>query len=107
MTYKVTVVNIRTHPGAYYIGRPSTLSNQCKIGDGIGREAAIAWFESWFRQQILENNPSVLVELKLIHEYAKKKGAVALGCFCKPARACHGDIIKKFIDDNQEFLDEI
>ena len=36
--------------------------------------------------------------MKSLHELKYKK----IGCWCKPYKSCHGDIIKKYVDKLEE-----
>ncbi|MFA7101502.1 MAG: DUF4326 domain-containing protein [Bacilli bacterium] len=87
-----TVVNIyKTKDLNYvYIGRGSPFGNPFVIGkDGI-REEVIEKYRSYFRGK-LEDPAFKAMVLRL-------RGK-RLGCFCKP-KACHGDIIKEWLDED-------
>lgn len=61
------------------------------------REEAIESYENYLRLAISNKNNYICQELNKIHKMAKL-GDVNLVCFCKP-KACHGDIIKKLIEE--------
>lgn len=90
-----------------YIGRGSALGNpytgsralkntkaeyQCE-----SRESAIDKYKEYLILAISEKNRYICDELNKIWSKAKS-GDVNLVCFCNP-KACHGDIIKKLIED--------
>ena len=82
-----TVVNLRTSSFDVYIGRAGK-GQDGKWGNPFStgtREENIKNFEEY-----LVNNKELMQDL---HELRGKR----LGCFCKP-KACHGDVLKKYID---------
>ncbi len=100
------VVHFKKEKFDIYIGRPSKFGNPYSHeNDTIAefhvenREEAIRMFEEY-----LVNNEELMLSL---HELKYK----TLGCWCKP-QACHGDIIKKYvdrledIDKRKQLLDE-
>jgi len=56
-----------------------------------GREKCIELFEEYFLDRL--ETDSVFAEAVL-----KLKGK-RLGCFCRPNEACHGDVIKRWLDE--------
>ncbi len=103
----IYVVNKRTHRSTsqdFLIGRGTPLGNPwdwrgskkalyvCK-----NREEAISNYKLWFDERILWKNEKVLAELRKIYKMAKV-GDVYLVCYCQPL-ACHGEIIKEFIEE--------
>lgn len=116
MQYRVLVVNIKYDKNAVYIGRPSALQNpyglpgqssKYSLIPTSSRDECCDKFDSYLCEKIKENDPIVIKELCRIHKLGKTYGAVKLGCFCKPSFRCHGDGIKKFIEDNYELLEEL
>lgn len=88
-----------------YIGRGSPLGNpftsiknrQTKAKEVCeSREESVKKFDQYIFHEIQNNNRIICDELNRIYLMAKK-GDVNLVCFCKP-KACHGDVIKKYID---------
>jgi len=73
-----------------YIGRPSIFGNPFSVKE-YGREGCIARYKEYFYKRIKE-------DVKFKEEVLKLKDKV-LGCFCKPL-ACHGDVIKEYLDNN-------
>lgn len=61
------------------------------------RDEAIDKYEEYFKEKIAARDYSFLTELRRLYKMAKK-GDVNLVCYCYPSR-CHGEIIKKFIED--------
>lgn len=95
------VVNKRTHtpqPNDYYIGRPSPLGNPFSHMDLAhtikcsSRQEAVDKYEQWLRQEIAKPQSIVRAALKAIPKDAN------LVCWCAPL-ACHGDVIKKIIEE--------
>jgi hypothetical protein len=85
----VEVVNLRNcsdwgKPGDICIDRQTKWGNPFKMYSENDRDDVIKKYEDYF----------ITTLLKDIHEISHAK---RLGCWCKP-KACHGDIIKKYID---------
>ena len=90
-----------------YIGRGSPLGNPFTGSKKVentkavfqcsSREEAIEKYENYLRLAIYENDSYICNEMNRIWKMAKT-GDVNLVCFCKP-KACHGDIIKKLIEE--------
>jgi hypothetical protein len=59
-----------------------------------GRERCLELYREYFYKRINEDIPFREAVLSL----RNKK----LGCFCKPDNACHGDIIKEWLDNNEQ-----
>lgn len=103
--YVIEVINIRHNADCEYIGRPSPLGNPYAISSSQCRNAVCDNYEEWFHLQIELNNPLVLNELRRLHLIGKKTGIIKLGCFCKPRHRCHGDTIKRWMENNFDFLE--
>ena len=84
------VVNKYREAYDVYIGRPSQFGNPFSVKE-YGREGCIARYKEYFYKRIKE-------DVKFKEEVLKLKDKV-LGCFCKPL-ACHGDVIKEYLDNN-------
>lgn len=84
--------------GAVYIGRPSPLGNPFYMSSEINRDAVCDAYEVWFNEQILKQNKSVLDELNRLVQLAGS-GDLILGCYCGPEKRCHGDTIKRYVDN--------
>lgn len=86
-----------------YIGRkyrsknPSPLANPYPLAEGVDRVKSIQKYRLWLMGKIKQKDPKVLAELRRIEALSKKE-PVNLVCFCAP-RACHGDVIKQFLED--------
>jgi hypothetical protein len=106
----IRIVNKRTHtPTRYdvYIGRGSPLGNPYSWKEGTkaefivgSREEAIAAYEPWFHRQRL-NDTIVHAYLNKMKDSLLRGEPVNLVCFCAPD-SCHGDIIKKYLEDYLE-----
>lgn len=98
-------VNIRFQEYDIYIGRPGkgitdapfgnphpvdSLCPICKVVHGRGE--AVAAFKPWFYSE----------EGKLMRQLVEDriKPGMRLGCFCKPLRECHGDVIAAYVNNN-------
>ena len=106
----INVVNKYKHEPSnndVYIGRGSPLGNPFTGSKKVentkaafqcsSREKAIEKYENYLRLAIYENDSYICNEMNRIWKMAKT-GDVNLVCFCKP-KACHGDIIKKLIEE--------
>jgi len=80
-----------------YIGRPNPLGNPFVIGRDGTREKVIALYHNWLTDlwNIGDNNAQ-RIELFRLADIAKIRD-LYLVCWCAP-KACHGDIIKQFIE---------
>lgn len=91
------VVHFKKEKYDVYIGRPSKWGNPYSHKEGTlaefkvnSREEAVRKFEEY-----LISNEDLMKDLPSL------KGKV-LGCWCKP-KACHGDILVKYIDASPLF----
>ncbi len=92
----IKVVNCKFSKYDIYIGRgkcprtgeKSIWGNPYKIGEDGNRQEVIDKYEKYLCELLLQ--PEYQEEIK------KLKGKT-LGCWCKPL-ACHGDIIKKYVE---------
>ena len=89
-----TVVNKRNSEYDVYIGRGSKWGNPFIIGKDGHRVEVIDKYEEWLLGIRVAPNGQKVPSL----DEAKQelKGNV-LGCFCAP-RACHGDVLMRFVD---------
>lgn len=71
------------------IDRRSPFGNPFIIGKDGDRKEVIEKYRVWFYSRIHKN-------LDFLYRVLKLKDKT-LGCWCKP-EACHGDIIKEFLD---------
>ena len=87
-------VGRRTTTRSIYIGRPSPLGNPYSMKDKSieERNRVCALYQKWFDDKVVNKDPEVMLALELIPNDA------VLGCYCSPLR-CHGDTIKKYIDE--------
>lgn len=113
----IYVVNKHKHKKTakdIYIGRGSELGNpfthkelentkaQYKCDS---REKAILNYEFYIRDKIEKRDSNICKKLNEIFSMACKND-VFLVCFCKP-KSCHGDIIKKIIEEKLNRLDDL
>tara|TARA_R110000868_G_scaffold115997_6_gene309362 strand:+ start:8109 stop:8438 length:330 start_codon:yes stop_codon:yes gene_type:complete len=106
----ISVVNKYKHTPTstdVYIGRGSALGNPYTGSKSVentkaeyqceSREVAIAKYKEYLMLAISEKNRYICDELNKIWLMAKSSD-INLVCFCKP-KPCHGDIIKKVIEN--------
>lgn len=104
----------KKEPNDIYIGRGSVLGNpythlnldktkaefHCN-----SREESISSYEKYIISKIDSKDPEISKELDKIYFLALNQD-VNLVCFCKP-KSCHGDIIKKIIDQRLNHLNNL
>jgi hypothetical protein len=101
----IQVHNKHTYKGeGHYIGRPSALGNPYthlySDRDDVtiveSRDKAVSMYKEWL-EEAYDDDIFVHDEINfLVKEYLKKK-ELHLICWCKP-QACHGDVIKEFLE---------
>ncbi len=85
-----TVVNVSAYKGVpRYIGRGSIFGNPFVIGDDGTREEVIEKYRFYFYERLGYDSH--------FKERVESLCGCVIGCFCKPA-ACHGDVIKEYLD---------
>lgn len=88
--------------GMMAVARPvSPLANPFSIKEHGSRLAVLALYREWLTKKIQDKDPRVCHELARLQKLAKV-GKVTLLCWCAPKYACHGDIIKEFLE-TQDF----
>jgi hypothetical protein len=93
----IHVVNKRTFEGnGIYIGRPSLLGNPFKMKSEADRERVIREYRTWLWERVKERG-KVFGELVRIRKLAERED-VYLVCFCRPEKACHGDVITSCVE---------
>ena len=90
-------VGRKHEPGAIYIGRGSPLGNPFVIGRDGDRDEVIHRYRNWFAMKVKSQDSVVMAELRRLYRIHRDAGDLVLGCFCAP-QACHGDVIKDFLD---------
>ena len=93
---ETTVIHIRdSKPGDIYIGRPGKgesgyFGNPIRLKWGDSRGATIEGYRAYFLKRIEDDKEfrRRILELK----------GLRLGCFCKPHRPCHGDVIAEWLN---------
>ena len=91
-----------------YIGRGSPFGNQFswlpgtaekfRVSDRAEAIKRYAEHLEWARM----NDPVIYKGLNLLCAKALRDEPINLVCFCKP-QACHGDVIKKYVERRNEF----
>ena len=82
-----------------YIGRPSLLGNQFRIGKDGTREDVIRLYRAWLWEQI-RRRAAIYHELKRLARIASR-GDLPLICWCKERDKdvhSHGDILKRAVE---------
>lgn len=88
--------------GMMAVGRPaSPLANPFSIKEHRSRLAVLTLYKEWLTKKIQNKDPQVCRELARLQKLAQV-GEVSLLCWCAPKYACHGDIIKEFLE-TQDF----
>lgn len=106
----ITVVNRRIYKGLhnFYIGRGSPLGNDYSHKEGTSAlyivdtvEEAVACYEQDLRKKIKEKDPKICNELNHLYKYYKIHKELNLACYCKwkGHEPCHGDVIKKILEE--------
>jgi hypothetical protein len=104
----------KPEPNDIYIGRGSVLGNPFTHFDlektkaefhCETREESISSYEKYLLEKIEKKDSAICNELNKIYFLAIKQD-VSLICFCKP-KSCHGDIIKKVIEQRIYNLDNL
>ncbi len=105
----ITVVNKYKHSPTlndFYIGRGTDIGNpfthitsKATKAEFIvkDRETAIIEYEKWILDKIEKKDKKVCDTLNFIFKQAQK-GELNLVCYCSP-KSCHGDVIKKIIEE--------
>jgi len=97
MIGSVTVVNKYKHKAdahTIYIGRPSVLGNAFPVS--MGRAECIAAYKAQFDTSMTHDSDKKRIVDALIARVLAGEH-IYLSCFCAP-QACHGDVIKAYID---------
>lgn len=91
------VVHCKKDKFDVYIGRPSKWGNPYSYKDGTLSEFKVDTREESIKkyEEYLLSNDDLM---KCLPELKYK----TLGCWCKPKKSCHGDIIKKYVDRLEE-----
>jgi hypothetical protein len=106
----INVVNTRLYKGPHkhYIGRGSPLGNLYSHKDNTKAiykvesvEKAVECFEIDLRNKIANKDPVTCKALNDLYKYYKQYGVLNLACYCKwkGHESCHGDIIKKVLEE--------
>ena len=97
----VTVVNKRTFSGqnAIYIGRGSIFGNPFRIE--MGRAKCIEEYRNKvFIPNMSDKSSPYYKAVMEMHRRMQRGEHLFLACYCAPL-ACHGDIIKEYLDSLQ------
>lgn len=92
------VFNKHCHPDmewcdeVVFVMRPSVLGNPFPMTRIQSREVAIAKYELWLRQQLMDPASLQSIEIRRLAELHKQGNHIALLCCCAPLR-CHAEII--------------
>lgn len=103
----IHIVNLKTHIKTdydFYIGRPSVLGNPYTYLDKSiakikldSRDDAIESYRVYFYKQI-ETNVEFINEINKMLDCYKNNHILYLCCWCHP-KPCHGEIIKKYLEN--------
>ena len=95
----IIIGNRRNYDHGEYVGRPTPLGNPYPLNDESDRDDMCDYYESWFIQQIIEQNPLIVAELKRLQALHRMYKSLTLICWCAPKR-CHAETIKKWLEAN-------
>lgn len=100
----ISIINKKKNKtsGGIYIGRPGLYGNPYSIGKDGNREEVIIKYKDYFDNEI--NLKGVFYENIIFLLELAKKDDLNLICWCNPL-ACHGDVIKEWIE-NQLKIDK-
>ena len=96
------VVHCRREPYTVYIGRGSVFGNPFThlplastkaVVQVASLEASIAAFEEWLDGRPKWRRVEPERRLRLLKALDELSPDDVLGCYCRPAHACHGDVI--------------
>jgi hypothetical protein len=104
----IRVVNKRDGVPGEYVGRPSPLGNQFKIGPDGTREEVINLYRIWLWNEIsfTANPPAAAREINRLYRKWQLEGDLTLVCWCAP-QACHADVIKRCLEWKAEEQHEL
>ena len=92
-----TPLSRRTKSVDYYIGRPSPLGNPFRVGE-YSREESLELYDKWLEEKINQGDRVILTALAHLAKLSQQGIIVNLVCWCKPL-PCHGDIIKRILEE--------
>jgi hypothetical protein len=90
------------------IGGHSPLRDTTRMDEGRTRAEAVWFYGEYLREQMEAGNEAILNELERIGAMVLDDSGepVCLQCFCAP-KACHGDVIKRVIEEAIKATTEI
>lgn len=99
--FHCTVVNLYKDSYDIYIGRPGKnrsgeFGNPFIVGKHGQTGECVALFEEWFYS---EDTSAIAMQERVRHNIPLSS---RLGCFCKPLKKCHGDVIAGYINNNYD-----
>jgi hypothetical protein len=106
---EVEIVNLRFYkpskPYDFYIDMRSPVGNPFHAKTGRmtleERDDVCDAYDGYFKLAIKGGNVGISTWLNLVMKALRKHGKVRLFCWCVPLR-CHGEIIKKWLEENYE-----
>lgn len=94
------VINIKNKKNwsgnGHYVGRPSPLSNPFIITELQSRIKCIKAYANMLRNEILDNNPTIISALSNLYSYLLEHNELNLVCYCSPL-PCHAEVIKQVL----------
>jgi len=91
------VVHCKKDKFDVYIGRPSKWGNPYSYKDDT-----LAEFKVDTREESIKKYEEYLLSNEELMKSLPELKYKTLGCWCKPKKSCHGDIIKKYVDRLEE-----
>ena len=101
----IKIINLRiikpSEPYDFYIDRRRAIGNPFYMRTEADRDRVCNAYEEWFKSAIKElGSDSIIHSLIELRRVYKKYGRLRLFCWCAPKR-CHGETIKKYIEENK------
>lgn len=102
MTGEVHIVNKYKYTGpGVFIGRGSVFGNPYPITRKFTRDMACRQYEPYFDEHMQNTESGIYQKMMDLVAQLQAGQDVTLVCFCKPKR-CHGDTIKRWLEELAE-----
>ena len=99
----IRVVNKRDGIPGVYVGRPTPLGNQFKIGPDGTREEVINLYRIWLWNEMsfTAGPPAAARMINRLYRHWLLEDELTLVCWCAP-EPCHADVIKRALEWKRE-----
>jgi len=90
------VVHCKRERFDYYVGRPTIFGNPFRVGIDGDNDECVEKFRRWIKGEIYrdleqDKRQTILENVHLL------KG-LTLGCWCRPFKSCHGDVLAEMAE---------